>query len=206
MAAMQSSATTMWTTTTEFFAADAAAAGNQAAVQNIEAIAADAGVTATPLAEGYGVGQTATPLAEGAAVGGEAIVEGVAAPMSTPSVSFNTAVAPKPTGMMAWLKGNPMATMMLGQAGAGAYGGYLQDKAEQREDEFRKSRGLMGFDSTGTYGGGVVKSRMPNADDVAPSATTAPTVAAPVVASQQTVQVPRSDLVELNKQGQLLKG
>lgn len=179
-AAMSSSASTMWGQTTQFFGAEAAASTGS-------------NVVATPLAGS--AAQVATPLAESAVI---------------PAATSAAAVAPAAEGgMFAWLKANPMATMMLGQGAAGAYGGYLDDKQAERESDERANRGLMGFDASGKYAG-IVDSQKTTDEIVAdPGATARPVVAgqqinAPTVASQQ-IPVPREDLTKLTQQGQLIR-
>lgn len=126
------------------------------------------------------------------------------------------------TGMMAWLADNPMATMMLGQGVMGAASSYETDKSAERlmdqEDEWRRNRGLMGFDDKGK--GGVVRSQM-GGDTVAEAvaepgavpATQAPTVAPQQVAAPvapapvaQQVPVPREQLPQMNQDGLIARG
>jgi len=113
-------------------------------------------------------------------------------------------------GVSGWMSANPLQTMMLGQAGVGAYQGHLADKAAKREEkrieEERQSRGTMGFDYLGKPG--IVASQQ----GTMPSEPSVPASAAPVVASQQVrtpivgrqqVAVQRENLPKLNQQGQL---
>jgi len=222
--AMSQSASTMWSQTTTFFGATAPV--ESAAVESA------ANVVATPLAEAGA--SAAVPIGEQAGTAfGESLVEH-GAEMAAESSTFaaNTAavapaavapaaaaVAPAAaaeTGMLSWLKANPMATMMLGQGAAGAYGGYLEDKQAEREAEERKNRGLMGYDSEGNYAGRkpsteslLASPSAPAAQAPAQSATTAPIVASQQVAPQtvqsqqpQQVSVPRDELTKLIQQGQ----
>ena len=116
--------------------------------------------------------------------------------------------------MFAWLKANPMATMMLGQGAAGAYGGYLEDKQEQREADERANRGLMGFDAGGNFAGKAPATTDEVVAEPQLAATERQATVAPIVASQQIaapavpgqqVQVPREDLTKLNQQGQIAR-
>ncbi len=219
---MSASASNMWTTTSEFFAADSVATGTtsieselaQEGLSSGASLSSSGGEVLAP-----GVADTTAGVAEG--VNASAVQTGAdglttaasstgAVPYSGLAAASPAAAAAAPTGMMGWLQANPMATMMLGQAGAGAYGGYLEDKQAEREQEERANRGLMGFDSTGNYGG-VVKSQMQPAEPtVTPTGAAPQAVASPQVAQQQpaggNVPVPRSNLPKLNQQGQLLQG
>ena len=94
---------------------------------------------------------------------------------------------------------NPMATMVLGQAGAGAVSSYeaRKDSEDRREhdDKVRRERGVMGVDYEGNYQGIVASQQVAPQQTVA-QATTAPSVAAPAVRP-----VSRKNLPELQKQG-----
>jgi hypothetical protein len=138
--------------------------------------------------------------------------------LETASVGLDASAS---TGMMGWLEQNPMATMILGQGVMGAAQGYNADKAAKdiadREDEYRKSRGLMGYDSKGQYGGqpqGVVASQQktnePTTQAIAPPTVEAPVVpqqvaAAPAPQPTQT-PVPREQLPQMNRDGQVARG
>ena len=165
---------------------------------------------------------SAAPLA-GATSGGFAAanVPGMVAPgvvnSAVPAVTQTAAVeAAKSPGIFGWMKDNPMATMMLGQAGAGAYQGYLLDKQQEREDDKMKKQGLMGFDyhgrgpSTGPTGGGVIASQMSGPEDAVSdpsSATVAPGVRAPAdTMPRRLFPVSREKLPELSRFGQIVSG
>jgi len=105
------------------------------------------------------------------------------------------------------MQANPIPTMVLGQAGVGAYSGYLDDKKDARDDEERKDRGTRGYAWSGNYAGnpGIVQSQQ-----VVPQASTAQTVAGPTIAAptvggpnQAPIQRPvnRNNLPALQKQG-----
>ena len=103
---------------------------------------------------------------------------------------------------------NPMATMVLGQAGAGAIGSYEERRAmeeQRKEDEkIRNERGLMGVDHEGNYRGqGIVNSQSVASQETAQQATQAPTVQGQSIAAQQPVNRPidRKNLPQLKKQG-----
>ncbi len=202
-AAMSQSASTMWSTTTNFFSASAAESG-----------VADAAVGgAANLGPSVSSQALDTSLVSG---GGAQGLDLTLAGNTTAAAVAPAAVAPAAeTGMFAWLKANPMATMMLGQAGSGAYGGYLDDKQAQREVEERANRGLFGFDASGKYKGAPATTDEVLAGPESASPATQPqTVATPIVASQQVappttpgqqVPIPREDLTKLIQQGQLAR-
>jgi len=198
-AAMSTSASTMWTQTATFFGAGQTSSSS---------LIADAGTVATPLTE-TGVG-AAVPLGEAASLAPEAVVDAAVTAGGTATVpgAITPIVGEKvaETGMMAWLKANPMATMMLGQGVVGAYGGYLEDKQAQAELDERNNRGLMGFDSTGAYKG-VVQSQTPENTLTEPEARFIPgQQVAQQEVNAQGVPVPREDLTKLNQQGQIRRG
>ena len=169
-----------------------------------------------PAAPAMGAGMGATSGGFAAAN-----VPGMVAPgvvnSAVPAVTQTAAVeAAKSPGIFGWMKDNPMATMMLGQAGAGAYQGYLLDKQQEREDDKMKKQGLMGFDyhgrgpSTGPTGGGVIASQMSRPEDAVTdpsSATVAPNVMAPAdTMPRRLFPVSREKLPELSRFGQIVSG
>ena len=200
--AMSTSASNIWSTTTEFFGAEASVAGGTeggSAVANLGPSVSHQALDTSLVGGG------------GAQTGLDLTLAGNAGTTLAPA-----AVAPAETGMFAWLKSNPMATMMLGQAGVGAYGGYLEDKQAKREIEERANRGLMGFDASGKYKGTPATTdevlagpEAAGTDAARPQVVTAPIVAgqqiAPPSIPGQQVPIPREDLAKLIQQGQLAR-
>jgi hypothetical protein len=226
-AAMSSSASSMWASTTQFFGAEAAATGNVAAQQEVAALVSPVESTATALNSGASISavgelNAAEIAAEQAFIDSVPTVGGALQDAATGELMTNTtgsvlAAAPAatpaaaPSGLLSWVGKNPVASMMLGQAGVGAYSGYLNDKQLEREEDRYRDRGLMGFDYKGNAGGpGVVRSQTPVQDATRQpiQAAAAPVVAAPQVPGQQrpVVAVPREQLPELNKSGQIARG
>jgi hypothetical protein len=130
------------------------------------------------------------------------------------------------TGMMSWLKNNPMATLMLGQSLSGAAQSYSMEKAASDDRAFERerlaNRGLGGFDSQGNYAGIVSSQQAPTPESaVAEPVVQKPQVAAiqpqtvapiqtptqtPAPPQQQTVPVSRDQLPKLNQSGQIARG
>lgn len=184
-------------------------------------VAAATGAAATPMGSGFaGVGPGVSTAGLGSTTFAPTTVAGIAgAPPITdvsgvpaPTESILGKAGKAATGMFSWMKDNPMATMMLGQAGAGAYQAYLLDKQVEREDDIRKERGLMGFGYGGeSYhkprSGGVIASRMPEEIVKDPSSsTTAPVVERPAAPGQRFSPVPKEELPKLSRYGQLTRG
>lgn len=213
------------------FAAPVAGSGLQTTTLGSVA-AGSAPAAATPMGSGFaGIGpgastaglagaQTAATATAPMAMagGGQAAVNGSLPGVVGGAVPAAGATPPvaKSTGIFGWMKDNPMATMMLGQAGAGAYQGYLLDKQQEREDDKMKKQGLMGFDyhgrgpSTGPTGGGVIASQMSRPEDAVTdpnSATAAPGVRAPAdTMPRRLFPVSREKLPELSRFGQIVSG
>lgn len=197
--AMSSSANSMWTSTSSFFSGGA-----------------PPGAVATPLdtstmATGSGTALVDTAASQvGPTIGMEpmdlTVTGGGGASATTPlggvgAPAVSAPAAQKGGGLIKWVQDNPMAAMMLGQAGVGAYQGYLQNEAEEREDDIRRRRGLMGFDEEGDYG--IV--------NTAAFSSPAPKAVAPQAVARPGVRrfmrpVSREDLPKLNRQGLIMRG
>jgi len=208
-AAMSTSATSMWTATTSAFAAEGAAVTTSGVEVGAVAGAGEGVVAGEAMAATEGVG--ALSASEAALT--EASIAGTMPASATGAATTAGSTVAGGGGIIngaaSWMGANPIPTMILGQAGVGAYQGYLDDKADRRADEQRKERGLMGVDWAGGYQGqspGIV-----NSQQVAPQQTTGqavaePTVAAPTVAAQQPGNqtrrpVKKSNLPAMNKKG-----
>lgn len=174
-------------------------APSEIAAATIEAESAIAAVTAA---------STEATVAGSAAMAPEAAVGATQSAVSPAVAGAGSVapVAPAATAPAAGMTTGQMATMMIGgQALTGAYGAYEQEKAREQEESARRSRGLMGFDYEGNYGGrqGVVSSQVPAAP------TTEKVTGGPAV-DPQTVNAPaapqvrpinRNNLPELSRQG-----
>ncbi len=194
-AAASAQTSSMWTSTTEFFAASAAEEG--LVVSGVETTAVDMSV----VGEGAMVADP-NLLTESLA---EMAAEGLPSELGASMRMGSAAVLPPETGMFSWMKTNPMATMMLGQGGMGAYQGYLADKAEEREQKRYDERGLMGFDRFGKWGG--VANHMPEQATTteAVQAPTVPIVQAPTVDAPSPRNVKRSELPQMQESGQIAR-
>ena len=223
--AMSASASSMWATSTtgSFVSASQVATTNAAmaasgtqtamlAAQTAEFGAEGVALTDAALASGGTVTAAGVDTAVAAGVDstsslamteGTGVVNSVAAGNTVPGYN---APAPGGTGGAAqgnFFSRNPMTTMVLGQAGVGAYQSYEQRRMEddQREEDarIRQERGLMGVDYQGDYKGIV------NSQAVTPQQTVEQATAPPVVAAQQVAPVnrpvARKNLPQLNKQG-----
>lgn len=141
----------------------------------------------------------AAPVATGAGI--DLSLAGAGAGITAPAATTPGIV----DSAMGFMKTSPAATMMIGQGVAGAMQASAEEKAQAREDEYRRSRGLMGFDISGEYGGrrpGIVSAQMP-APQTTAQAVTGPTVAAPM--QQQVRPIQRKNLPTLNRQGLIAK-
>ena len=196
----------MWTTTTNFFSAGAESGMAEAAVGESGSAVVGSSVPQQAL-------DTSLVGGGGAQTGLDLTLAGNVGTTLAPA-----AVAPAETGMFAWLKSNPMATMMLGQAGVGAYGGYLEDKQAKREVEERANRGLMGFDESGKYGGAPAPATtaelLARPESACSAAAHHQVVTSPILEchmvtlsaqSVSQVPIPREDLAKLIQQGQLAR-
>lgn len=199
----------------------AGTAQSMAAAGGVEvgSIAASPPVVGTPLpapAAGATGATGATNAASAAsAVPGAAVTPGAEAALTEASISgtmpasatgnavtagstVNTALPPVKTGIIesvgGWMKANPMATMMLGQGVMSSYDAHLQDEADRREDEWRRSRGAMGYDFHGNshHQPGIVASQ---------AATAPATQQSQAQAEQRTRPVERKNLAALHSQG-----
>ncbi|MBW2690540.1 MAG: hypothetical protein JRC99_11485 [Deltaproteobacteria bacterium] len=239
-ASMSAQASSMWGSVTNAFTSEAVANGNAAAAAEGEALMS--GAVATPVnfaGTEAGIPQLLSDPVVGSAISGvapasDAMMSSVAdgsmmdlsslAPETGSVAGFGTgdagfSISNAMKGAGSWMKENPMSTMMLGQAGAGAYGGYLADKESERLDDERKDRGLFGFDSEGNYGGVVNSQRTASRPQTNLQPTTRPPVARDATARPQvrpqtpgapgsqtaSYQVPRNQLPSLQEQGQLYR-
>ncbi len=203
-------------------AAYEASIGSLPAGANASSIVSGGSVTGVPMSATEGVGALSGEVAGAAQSAGVTAAEESAMYQASingamPEVAGGNGIV---GNAMAWMGDNPIPAMILGQAGVGAYSGYLDDKADKRADEQRKERGLGGYDWNGKYagqryqndpstqmansqGGGIVNSQQNNiqAARVDPASTEQNPLALPEMASVQRRPVNRADLPALNKQG-----
>ena len=197
-------------------ASTAQVAAGQSSFAGAGGIADVAGADALSLASGTQAAGGFAPTINGA-------MGGALDTAMTTGASLSSA-ASAPTGMMAWLENNPMATMMLGQGVSGMAQGYMAEKAsaeaQKAEDERLAKRGLMGYDNTGRYAGVVSSQRKPTVEEtVATPASAAPAVQsqqtgapptpatpAPTAPGQNSVPVAREQLPQMNKDGLIARG
>ena len=215
--AMSSSATSMWTTATNFvswtggFVSGADVAFEQAAAKAALLNGVEVGAVAgagVPTAVG-----TKASAATLAAEGGAAASETALYEASLAGGAMPAAVAPPPpsTGLVQnaakWMGNNPIPTMILGQAGVGAYSGYLEEKgaADARSDAnlVRTDRGTRGYDWQGNYAGnqGIVQSQQVEAPKTVAQTVSPPVVQAPTTQSPTARPVDRNNLPQLQRQG-----
>lgn len=213
---MSASASSMWTTaTTGSFVSAAEVATTNAAATAAASQGAMAAATATEAtsvagaAEGINLSLAGATEGAAAAVPGTAGIDltlaGAAPTNALGAASAGTAGAAGSgggivKGAMGWMSKNPIPTMILGQAGVGAYQGRLEEKERQREDEYRRSRGLMGYDYGGGYGGIVNTAARPVQQPVEPGVRQ-PSTRPQQVAAPQTRPIERKNLPKLNQQG-----
>ncbi len=192
-----------WTSAAGFAEQAAGVSGAGSGVQ-VGTLAAEAPTTATAL-PATAAGQTAAGgVLEPVSASG--INLGVGAGDVVGSTATNAAASKGIIGGVGdWITKNPLQTMILGQGVMGAYQGHLADKERQREDDWRRSRGLMGVDFNGNYAGqprGIVGAPVQQQ-------TTAQAVGGPAPSTVQGPQapatraIPRSKLPDLQLSGLL---
>lgn len=101
------------------------------------------------------------------------------------------------SGIGAWMKNNPMATMVLGQGMASAF---TADEAAEAEKEAWRRKGLMGVDYKGN------NYNRPRRPVVSSAMQRQQTPGASDASTPQTVAVPRTQLSTLRRTGQIRRG
>lgn len=184
-AAMSASANSMYlTATTGSFVSGAEAAGMAAAEGTTQAA-----MLTAQTAEFGGAGVTE------AGVGSMTELAKASADVATTAAGGAGGVA---TGMTS---GELAATMIGGQAVSGAITAREMEKESEREDEYRRSRGLMGVGYEGEVARpGIVAGQRQPAQPPVTGATARPVVSRPS-ATPQTRAIKRNNLPQLRKQG-----
>lgn len=211
MAGASEAAATSTATATATGTATGAAAAEGATAAGVTG-AAETGVAGAGAAEAAGAGTAGIvgSTMPGAATAGAAEIGVTGAAGAGATEAAAAAAAPS------WFEAHPMATMLLGQAGIGAVSGYMQEEQQRKREEAkalevknaRESRGLMGYDFQGNYGGVINNAMVPRQGTAAQAAPIVANqqVQAPTVTNTQQVPVPKSNLPTLNQQGQLVAG